>query len=340
MKKKLVFHVGPPKTGSSFIQKKLLEYSDHLKDCGIFYPHHNLDNNGISSGNVDYICTRDASGIYALDFKKYKACKAAFLASEFHTLLFSSEAFFRGIEQIFQLIPDASFVIYVRNPIEFHESIYNQAVKRHGKTSIATFPTSLPCAQWNEILSFCSFACQKGQKNRLALLPHSVDSSKLDIFERFSELLPFQWGGIHKREIINSSYSFSCLELKRWLNQFSLDTLAIELDEYLQKISHDAELYRLIPDSVLNPYLEQAYGLVDSFSRYLKDEDRNSLLSSMKQFKARPFLNQHDSGSHIFSELKRMSTENKYLYTRLNSLIKKEKKQEIMNFEYVEFFKR
>ena len=59
--KNVYIHVGPPKTGTSAVQKWLNSNQRFLKENGIYYPSHNVDSNGVSSGNVRSIYDVDES---------------------------------------------------------------------------------------------------------------------------------------------------------------------------------------------------------------------------------------------------------------------------------------
>ena len=52
LNKEIYIHVGPPKTGTSAVQKWLSSNQSFLKKQGVFYPSHSVDANGVSSGNV------------------------------------------------------------------------------------------------------------------------------------------------------------------------------------------------------------------------------------------------------------------------------------------------
>lgn len=50
-----IFHIGPPKTGTSAIQYWCETHRDELLKHNIYYPAHDVDANGISPGNLQSI---------------------------------------------------------------------------------------------------------------------------------------------------------------------------------------------------------------------------------------------------------------------------------------------
>jgi hypothetical protein len=136
MDKKIIIHFGPPKTGTSAIQNWLNSNRDTLLSYGIFYPEHDVDENNVSSGNHMSIFTNDSDNELKLDNAKIQALLKKFDKYEAHTLLLSSEYFFFNFQILAQEFPSAVYLGYVRSPLEFMESDYNQSIKRHGNTNL------------------------------------------------------------------------------------------------------------------------------------------------------------------------------------------------------------
>ena len=112
-----------------------------------------MDENGISSGNAREICAPDPEGRLALDHQKLTNVLNAFENNpKAHILLLSSESFFRIIDDIIQAVPDAEIICFLRNPVEFQLSIYNQSVKRHGNQRPFAPGKRLNLGQWESIL--------------------------------------------------------------------------------------------------------------------------------------------------------------------------------------------
>ncbi|MEP4301758.1 MAG: hypothetical protein ABJ340_19085, partial [Paraglaciecola sp.] len=143
MNKRILIHVGPPKSGTSAIQLALLQHRDTLSQMGINYPTHGLGANGISSGNLEAILSLDCNNKWQVCEDKISSLIAEFNNSTQHTLLLSSEYFFYLAKEIAVLIPQAKFIAYVRCPIDTYESSYNQSIKRHMNCGPAEFSKNL-----------------------------------------------------------------------------------------------------------------------------------------------------------------------------------------------------
>ncbi len=74
----IIIHIGPPKTGTSAIQKWLKDHTDDLKQCGVYYPEHLEDSNGVSSGNLLSIFERTIKLLIA---KKQEGKDYAYVAN-------------------------------------------------------------------------------------------------------------------------------------------------------------------------------------------------------------------------------------------------------------------
>ena len=134
MKKEIFIHIGPPKTGTSAIQKWCNDNSKLLLKYSVFYPNHITDSNGVSSGNLLSIYSRDKNNNLFLDQKKIEIVLKKFEHSQCKKLLLSSEFFFQRVSELSKALPTSTFIAYIRNPIEKKESLYNQGVKRHQYT--------------------------------------------------------------------------------------------------------------------------------------------------------------------------------------------------------------
>lgn len=237
----VVIHVGPPKTGTSAIQKWLVEHHNELKQQGIYYPVHWLDENGISSGHVHLLFDVPSRGVFHFNEDKQKKLWAEFGKSGCHTLLLSSEAFLRQLEVLADKLPEATFLGYIRNPLEQFESGYNQMIKRHGGTKTMSSVSNIKPKVLDR---FQSFVCNYGTE-RLTLRFYGKE-----FFPNGSIVCDFLSAlGIDIRaddEEVNSSYHYEAMEIKRWLNQYPLEQIQGPLDLALQRYNKGTGKFSLL----------------------------------------------------------------------------------------------
>lgn len=251
--KSVIIHVGPPKTGTSAIQKWCLDNIQLLASHKICYPEHTLDRNGVSSGNLESICDIHRSNDKKKPVKvtvseaKLKSMMNRFNGSSFDVLLLSSEFFIQHMSTLKQSIPCAKFVAYLRNPIEVIESNYNQGVKRSGFThkiklgNFKTFPH----------LNFIVDYLKANNDDSLVLhLYNSKSNSNFDIVQHFFKSLSIDIPSSVTK--INNSYHLEALEYKRWVNQFDLSTFFMHrLDSILQGYDDGTREYSFVSPSDL-----------------------------------------------------------------------------------------
>jgi len=226
----IVIHIGAPKTGSSAIQKFLLNNTQKLKLAGFYYPKHDLDENGISGGHSN-IATNliqgnlskasDILSTYLIEAKKKNL-----------TLLISAESLFFNPKKLKQITGNhnCKIISFFRDPLESIFSNYNQLVKRHFEISTleqfceniinkdVPFLSGITFDKWEQyfkkdnliVLGYDPVVLNKSSIQELFLLSLGISQ------EITQEIKP------KKAEIINRSYSSTVLELKRMLN-FVLD---------------------------------------------------------------------------------------------------------------------
>lgn len=266
----IYIHIGPPKTGTSAIQNWCSRHQKVLLENAVYYPSHTLDENGISSGNLLSLFSKDSNN--NLVYKEEKLLKETQRAKELgaKVIIFSSEFFFKQTEFLANAIPDAKFIAYIRFGLEQFESSYNQGVKRHGKTgelSIPNHPRSQTLLKLQKICERC------GNNSRMILRGYGepVFSGGNIITDFLSSFEEVDLGHIEvKKELrINSSYSHEGLQLKRWFNQFDLGSLQRSLDTFLQMQGQEAESYSLMDaekfDSAKASYLNQLSAFCKSY---------------------------------------------------------------------------
>ncbi len=266
----IYIHIGPPKTGTSAIQNWCSRYQKVLLENAVYYPSHTLDENGISSGNLLSLFSKDSNN--NLVYKEEKLLKETQRAKELgaKVIIFSSEFFFKQTEFLANAIPDAKFIAYIRFGLEQFESSYNQAVKRHGRTtemSIPDYPKSQTLLKIQRIID--SF----GESSKMILRAYgsSVFYKKNIITDFLSSIEEVDLSNIpvEQEERINSSYSHEGLQLKRWFNKFELGSLQGALDAFLQSQGEGAENYSLLDaekfENAKESYLQQLASFCDNY---------------------------------------------------------------------------
>jgi hypothetical protein len=287
LKKEIYIHVGPPKTGTSAVQKWLSSNQFFLKKHGVFYPSHSVDANGVSSGNVTSIYDVNEKKQLCLNKVRLTNLIDTFNASEYSILLLSSEFFFREMDEFKLHIPNAKFIAYIRNPIETKESGYNQSVKRH-------------------------FQIEKMNIGRIKRLPYIAKLAEFteiygttDLYLRLYGEQYFKGGNIVsdllsvigievnvELPLVNNSYQFEALEFKRWFNQFHLENYQVNVDRALQGFSEGSSHYSLIPEE---KYIEDStyYAeLLESYAKKLNTGVLEPLVCDMKRASSKPYFPQ------------------------------------------------
>lgn len=213
--KEVYIHVGPPKTGTSAIQKFLATNPDILSKLGISYPQHAVDKNGISSGN--YTAIYSSTQRKVVDPEKVESLLKGFYKSEKSILLLSSEGFFDRMNEISEAIPGAKMIFYMRSPLDYMESTYNQSVKRQINTEPFTINTLKPDLSKVKVLN--SYIQTNGIKNLRLRYYQPTCFKGGDIVSDFFSVMGITDFRKAKNERINASYSFEALEFKRHINK-------------------------------------------------------------------------------------------------------------------------
>lgn len=324
MNKKVVIHFGPGKTGSSALQAWFNSCSRLLLQQGILYPEHALDANGVSSGNIEAIATRQPDGTRTLNRKKLTRLLDEFEQGEAHTLLLSSEFFFPMLRELFAQLPDAIYVGYIRDPLELHESDYNQRVKLHTyflpfHAPIGSFPVVEALAR---VIDDC-----KGIN--LQLRPYGKGlfvggSIVSDLLSLISPKLTFPENEVMDcTRIVNSSYDYATREFKRLLNYFPIQHLEIEVHRLLQKRAVPEVNVSVIPEKAQISANGVHVKRLRVFIKNRRMESLMPLLEALKNRRPKAYKSQDASVQELLAVTDWLKENDKALFDKIFTIVDK-----------------
>jgi hypothetical protein len=133
---KVLLHFGADKSGSTAIQNMLYENRQILAKLGIIYSDSRLLYNSVQSGNGDKLYLLLKTGATGSEITKILSSlvetgKLSIISCEGFSNL-SNIQLKPLYECLNRLKIDFKVLVYVRNPVDYYMSSYNQAVKRHG----------------------------------------------------------------------------------------------------------------------------------------------------------------------------------------------------------------
>lgn len=306
MEERIVIHAGLPKTGTSAIQRWLLENDTALVKSGVLYPRHPIDPNGISSGNFRDLTQPVRGPASPLEPSPGKIAQTlkAFTASPASTLLLSSERMWITLEGLAQYLPPSTqFIVYIRDPVALVDSSYNQRVKRHGVAAPLTtdFRESAKHPVWS-FLPMVPSLLSKGLQ--LSLRPYHdalfQGGNLLDDFlhtaglPSSTELAP----NSATSPIVNRSYSLHALEYKRSLNALRTP-LPKALDKVLQSYPTGPTDYSLISPEQYLALRQDADKLLRTLSKEHGVTDLEPLRDLIADAVNRPYLPQEVAANDL-----------------------------------------
>ncbi|GGP50205.1 hypothetical protein [Shewanella saliphila] len=283
----IFIHIGPPKTGTSAIQYCLQNDRARLAENGIFYPKHTTDVNGVSSGNLNAIYDK-VDNERTLNPDKVLRLISQCEALNMHTLVLSSEFFFERLNDIFNLLPNARFIAYVRNPLESFESLYNQSVKRHGNTKLINVRPTLPRFYLVKLEQLIE------QLPADQFILRAYGSSGFEggtIITDFYDILGLT-PPVNISNKINPSYSFEALEFKRWINLFCSTGAASRADKILQAYVSTQQQFSLLDAATFERYKLQAHEFLAQFCKSHDVNKADSLLDDALTCSPQPYCEQ------------------------------------------------
>lgn len=301
MKKHVILHIGPPKTGTSVLQNWFNANREILAKHGVLYPEHRVDKNGVSSGNKDLFLDKcNESGVTKFNNTKYQSLLDNFKKGNFSRLLLSSEFFFSALPQIIKASKGVKveIVAYIRPEYEFLESIYNQSVKRNNQTKPIALKEFLPASYLDRLMDYI----KTYGSEEFHLRGYGVgDFFQNGIVADFLSVLDIDKGYATSgdNQYINRSYSFECLEFKRWTNRFQLDGLDRELDSQLQAYDKGIKHYTVIPFKAYTRYQEQSKKKISLLNDLAPIDNIAALLDYIDSSERGDYYHQDLYDSHI-----------------------------------------
>jgi hypothetical protein len=186
---KVLLHFGADKTGSTAIQNMLYENRQTLSKLGITYSDSRLLHNSVQSGNGEelYLLLRQGatgSEITKILSSLVKTEKLSIISCEGFSNL-SNNQLKPLYECLNKLKIDFKVLVYVRNPIGYYMSSYNQAVKRHGYHK-----------NFNEFVGESSWAHASLLMNLSESTP-SLDVTVVSYDKNINHLYKSFWGSVH-----------------------------------------------------------------------------------------------------------------------------------------------
>jgi len=329
MQKRVVVHVGPPKTGTSAIQYWFAKHASLLPD--IYYPSHKVDKNNISSGHSDLILDRaDDLETFVSDTRLLNLLNK-FKSRPESTLFLSSEYFYRHVIELSQKVDlDIEFLFYLRDPIERQQSSYIQGVKRHSCVE------SFHLAPGFKFKLLDRVAEWRNAGATVTVRPYGDQyyiggDIILDIFSYLNMSPPKD---LNRTARVNKTYSFEALEFKRLCNFFPLGKLEYKLDIALQAYSGGTQNYTLFDEGRQNKLRSKISAQMRDFvgsgndhclAEFLNNFENTSLLSKELCIQGEAELSSilhylQESHGTIYHKLRALVDENSFLLTPSNQI--------------------
>ena len=280
---KFYVHIGPPKTGTSAIQKWCVENREYLLKQDIYYPEHDIDPNGISSGNLMSIFERNAQGELSFSTERFdKLCGDA-ESLGVGCILLSSEFFFNEVALLAEVLPNLKFLAYIRFELSLIESGYNQSVKRHGHISVIDISgkkSSITLSRLRKAIcdighdKFILRAYSENAFSGGSIVSDMLISLGVNVSDNLFQKTNYR---------VNTSYSFEGLEYKRWFNKFEADFLYSPLDTFLQHQAKSSDLnYSIIAGQDFSNLKKVLFNQLAFFCNNFQVENSEVLLEDAK----------------------------------------------------------
>jgi hypothetical protein len=239
IKRKLIFHFGGPKTGSSALQNYLNDNCEKLKEDDFYYLNSNFAKGEINSGNGFYLFSLLNSESY--NFDSLDCMIDSYLAESPNAISICSSELFSFLEkkEIINLINSCirlnieyKIIYFVRAPFGYCISNYNQLAKRHGETrSLEQFMIT---AKWEHFVSLQKLHEILPPNNLLVL---NYNDAKRNIVKYFFDAINFapKHYIYSDEKLINRSFSNQELDLMLTLNRILGSSYSMTISDIILK---------------------------------------------------------------------------------------------------------
>lgn len=234
MKKKLIVHIGTPKTGTSYLQEVCLKNYENLLSAGILYPGVNAE--GFTKESNIPINACHILDIFSKDESKQLTC--TLLKKHFETVftfgietaLISDETLSafnvlnKGNLYIFECLIEVcnslnialSFIAYYRKPSKYLPSHWAQLVKKHGETlPLVEFVQKNKIPYWGNLVALYN------QYSNVTIFSYDREISKSEgLANSFFNTVGVDCSRFNKLEnqTVNQSLSLNSLTALRLIN--------------------------------------------------------------------------------------------------------------------------
>jgi len=272
--KKVYFHIGMSKAGSSAIQQTLCEHHAQLLRSGICYPRTGRED------RAHYLLKQDLLKRDAVD----RLQMALEEASSFSTAVLSCEGFWFLNEARIELIRetlagyDAKVILYLRNPTGYLRSSYRQGVKQKGASH--SCEEYLQGVRSQERMNYPALVERWARHFPLRVrayegVKHAIERDFLIAIEAPLEQLDIS------RRVVNPTPSDGAVTLMLLANRYLPSYMSRRARNVIRQSHRQFEFFSPIDDEVLKKYGKNAVQEwdLDVLREYLSDDDLCMLTS-------------------------------------------------------------
>jgi len=234
-KRKLIIHVGTPKTGTTSLQTYLNKKQRKLRGKGILYPH-NLDKLQNSSAPKHQWFEKNLLTTHIENFLENFKNILSQVKQDTHTIILSSE----GVYNYWWDFPDASkdmlqtlsrcfdveIWVWFREPIAFIESYYKQCIRNPQVESNSCYGKDLSLSEMLDIKWFSQHLNYQGFVSECQLLfgknNVSVFEYKGDVVQKVIQKLGLETPHDNPTPRQNKSLNSATIKLLRTINHYDM----------------------------------------------------------------------------------------------------------------------